>query len=376
MTEHALPAPMRPLKKWLFGALAAALGTLIALLLAEGVLQIVYGPVAHEITNAHPILHHFSGNNPSTNSFGFYDREYPAAKPHGSRRIMILGDSLVRRTYHELNFTQILEQTFQATPGYEGVEVWNCGIDSYSPALCYLLLKHKLLDLDPDTVVVCVFLGNDFNDDAVYQSQMVLDARGRPERCPPDAPSREARLIPGQVPIPFKNFLRYHSRLYRELSRGYNTLLHWLRFREGEWEKAAIGEDQTAPIGTLTVNISDSVFHILAQNLVFTDELLRERGIPWLAVLIPLHVEVNRLVEGGKRLDQYSEDGIRLADQNLEKLAAFLEEKRIPVLNLLPPFQASPSQPLFTIDSHFNEPGHRLAAELLYERLMSDKLLE
>lgn len=361
-------APMRPMKKWIFGALAVMLGTGLALFLAEAVLQLLYGPVAHEITNADPILHHFSGNNPDTNAFGFYDREYPAPKPPGRRRIMVLGDSLVRRTFHEKNFTKILEQKLQAAPGYEGAEVWNCGIDSYSPGLCYLLLKHKLLRLDPDRVVVCVFLGNDFNDDAVYQSQMVLDERGRPERCPPDAPSSEARLVTGQIPIPFKNFFRYHSRLYRELSRGYNTLLHGLRLREGGWEKAEIGPDQTAPIGTLTVTIRDEVFEILARNLVFTDELLRERGIPWLVMLIPLNVEVSREVEGGERLDSYSEEGIRTADRNLEKLAAFLKEKGIAMLNLLPVFKAH-EPPLYTLDSHFNEAGHNLAADLLFEKL-------
>lgn len=360
-------------KKRIFGALAAALGTLCALLLAEAVLQILFGPVSHEITNADPVLHHFSGNNPETNALGFYDREYPIQKPAGSRRIMVLGDSLVRRTFHEMNFTKILEHKLQAAPGYEGAEVWNCGIDSYSPGLCYLLLKHKLLGVDPDRVVVCVFLGNDFNDDAVYQSQMVLDGRGRPERCPPDAPTSEARLVAGQVPIPFKNFLRYHSRLYRELSRGYNTLLHWLRFREGEWEKAEIGPDQTAPIGTLTVKISEEVFQILARNLVFTDELLRERGIPWLVMLIPLNVEVSREVEGGERLDMYSEEGIRTADRNLEKLAAFLEKKGIAVLNLLPAFKAHTPQPLYTIDSHFNEAGHVLAADMLFQKLTGGK---
>lgn len=352
-----------------FTIIALICGGCFSLIFMEFILRFFLGPVSHEITNAHPIFHHFSGNNPDANSLGFYDREYAKEKPSGVYRIMILGDSLVRRSAGSANFPKLLENHLAETNTTTQIEVWNCGIDSYSPALEYLLLRHKLLECKPDLVIACIFMGNDFNDDAVYQAKMVFDESGKPLRCPPDGRDTESRLVPGQLRIPFKNYLRFHSRLYRELSRAYNQLLHQTGVRKGEWGKAQIDADQTAPIGTITVNITDAVFDILTQNVLRLNELLEEHHCAFWAMLIPLDAQVDGIPESPNPSAAAPREDLRIADQNETRLAAFLEERKIPTIDLLPWLKAKNTHPLYIPGSHFNEAGHHAVAEILYEEI-------
>lgn len=363
---------MKKLPWWktlLFLSLALSGGLAISLLLLEFALRIVYGPVSHEVTNAHPVLHHFSGNNPTVNSFGFYDIDYPEQKPPDTKRVMVLGDSLVRRNENGVNFTDVLEESIRHRVSSPRFEIWNCGIDSYSPALEYLLLRHNLIALQPDFVVVSVFMGNDFNDDAVYYAKMDFDEEGRPVRCLPDRESNEGNMIPGQLRIPFKNYLRYHSRLYREMSRVYNTVLHVAGVRRGEWGKAEIDVDRTAPIGTLAINISDRLFDLLTGSLLHIQDLLSERQIPWMVLIIPLDAQVSppKAVEESRLV--YREEAIAKIDENQKKLTAFCVEHRIEAIDLLPLLREIEHQPLYISGSHFNETGHRIVAEILFEAI-------
>ncbi|MFH1740106.1 MAG: hypothetical protein ABIH23_13945 [bacterium] len=358
-------------KKLLFVGVSVFFGGALGLFALELILRVWIGPISNEITNVHPVLHHFTGNNPNTNRFGFYDKDYPEIKPDGTIRVMVIGDSLVRRGAAGENFTDLLENQFREQSSDQTVEVWNCGVDSYSPALEYLLLRHKLIDLKPDFVVACFFMGNDFNDDAVYEAKMEFDDMGKPLRCSPDKKVSETQMVSGQLRIPFKNYLRTHSRLYRELSKAYNTVLHWTGIRQGEWGKAKIDVGRSAPIGTLTINVSDALIQLVSRNFLFMKELLDEHNIPWLVVLIPLDAQVNREVDGKLESSAFRDEDVDVANKNEEELKAALEENGISVLDLLPILLEYKDQPVYILGSHFSENGHRAVAETLFERLSS-----
>jgi len=365
-----VPRRMATWKKVLFIGLSVCLGLGVGLILLEISLRIILGPVSHEITNADPILHHFTGNNPGINSFGFYDKEYPQEKGTDTFRIMILGDSLVRRGDGGVNFVDVLENRFaRESSGSRTVEVWNCGIDSYSPALEYLLIRHRLADLQPDLVVSCVFMGNDFNDDAVYEAKMEYDESGKPIRCVPDKAVKDSTLVPGQIPLPFKNYLRTHSRLYRELSTVYNFFLHVVGLRRGEWGKAKIEVDRPAPIGTLTLNITDNHLNLMLRNIRLTKDLLAQQGCRFLVVLIPIDIQVDaEAIRDGERSAFRPED-IDVANQNETRLKAALEQEQIEVLDLLPQLIERKSGRLYIIGSHFSALGHETVAEILFPEL-------
>ncbi len=89
------------------------------------------------------------------NSRGDYDTE-PAASP--GRRVVTVGDSF---SYGVVpwprHFTTVAEERL------DGVDVYNMGRPTLGPREYLHLVEHEVPDLDPDVVVVNVFVGNDVN---------------------------------------------------------------------------------------------------------------------------------------------------------------------------------------------------------------------
>ncbi len=120
-----------------------------------------------------------------TNSRSFVeDREIPAIKPQGVYRIFYVGDSnvqglvdfpdkMVRRVEAELNRAP--------PPGITRFEVVNAGTSSYSPYPYFALIKHVILGLSPDLIVVNVDM-TDCANDALYRRFAVYDAEGTLDR--------------------------------------------------------------------------------------------------------------------------------------------------------------------------------------------------
>ncbi len=95
------------------------------------------------------------------NSHGFRDVEHQQAKPKETFRILGLGDSFAFGVVpYPDNFLTLLEQELDADPG--DVEVINMGIPSIGIADYFSLLVNEGMRLDPDLVLLCFYLGNDF----------------------------------------------------------------------------------------------------------------------------------------------------------------------------------------------------------------------
>jgi hypothetical protein len=106
----------------------------------------------------------FAGVPARINSFGFRDnREYSLAKPPGTFRILVLGDSVTfgHGALYETTYPYLLEQQLRAWRPDVKWEVWNLGVPGYNTAqeLAYLHLVEERYA--PDLVVVG-FFPNDF----------------------------------------------------------------------------------------------------------------------------------------------------------------------------------------------------------------------
>ncbi len=108
------------------------------------------------------------------NSQGFLDREHTLPKPLGTLRIAFLGNSYVEadQVAQEKKFLSLLEQVLSACPGAHGkhIETLNFGIDAYSTAQDFILLRQKVLAYQPDVVVLVFFPGNDVQSNTVAWS--------------------------------------------------------------------------------------------------------------------------------------------------------------------------------------------------------------
>ena len=136
-----------------------------------------------------PYLHQY-------NSEGWietYDVEL--SKPADVYRIFYVGDSFVEGT---APMSDSLPSLVETGLGREArrrgsalrYEVINTGTSSYSPLLYYLLIQFKLLDYDPDLIVINVDMTDDF-DDWKYRRTAIFDEAGRPLASPPRDVARD-----------------------------------------------------------------------------------------------------------------------------------------------------------------------------------------
>ncbi len=109
----------------------------------------------------------------SINSKGLRDGDYPYAKPSGTRRVLILGDSYTwgYGVSDDDIYTEILEGKLRKHGSWE---VLNAGVSGWGTDQQYLFLKNEGFRYAPDIVIVSFFFGNDFREISASQ-QYQLD---------------------------------------------------------------------------------------------------------------------------------------------------------------------------------------------------------
>jgi hypothetical protein len=104
------------------------------------------------------------------NSLGYRDSEHEIAKPAGTYRIAVLGDSFAeaRQVAQEDAFWSLLGHDLGTCPGLGGkkVEVLNFGVGGYGTAQELLTLRKDALRFSPDLVLLAFYPGNDFEDNS------------------------------------------------------------------------------------------------------------------------------------------------------------------------------------------------------------------
>lgn len=109
------------------------------------------------------------------NADGMRDRERAVAKPAGTFRVALLGDSFVQAVQVDLDSTMgaVLERRLSGGMGRD-IEVLNFGVASYGTAQEFLTLRHRVWKYAPDVVVLAVFTGNDIQDNSRVLSRVPL----------------------------------------------------------------------------------------------------------------------------------------------------------------------------------------------------------
>jgi hypothetical protein len=104
------------------------------------------------------------------NSEGLRDREHSRQKPPNTFRIALLGDSYAEalQVPLEATFWRVLEERLRSCPavGGRGVEVINFGVSGYGTAQELLTLREKVWDYAPDLVLLAVTTNNDITDNS------------------------------------------------------------------------------------------------------------------------------------------------------------------------------------------------------------------
>ena len=96
-------------------------------------------------------------NTIQTNSLGFRDH---APSDNKKNKLMVLGDSFVSNVSVKDDevFTEVMENRLKDT------DVLNFGVNAYSEVQEYLLLQKWIDVINPDVIILMVYLENDFSD--------------------------------------------------------------------------------------------------------------------------------------------------------------------------------------------------------------------
>jgi hypothetical protein len=305
------------------------------------------------------------------NSRGLRGVERPYAKPPGTVRVLVLGDSFTEAhsVSHEKRFTTLLESMLLDMVGRRGgIEVLNGGTDGYSTDQELLFFLEEGRKYRPDVVLLMLYPENDVYDNVVASEQVSRK------------PKPQFALVNGSLQLTHKplpppgtgggherrrgNFLN-HLAFYRflQLSLRYPLVVFGKRMPE-QFSVWRIEENETFREAWLLTG---------ALLAAFADAVRKENAKLVVCVL-PSRIQVSR-EDWRSFVSTY-----RLAETewNLEKtttrLGKICREARLRCLDLLSDFrQVSDSARLFySIDRHLHPRGHRLVAERLRDYLMKE----
>lgn len=336
----------------------------------------------------HPTLHHALVPNSqctyrskewsvkfTVNSLGLRDREYTRQTPQGTARIIVVGDSFTEGfgVSEQDNFSSKLAVLLNTTAD-KPIEVLNAGVMGYSPTLEYLALKHKLLNLKPDIVILAFDL-TDFHDEYVRnrqlaQTETVLtdnNIQWPYEDYPTDTQIEEFRNpIPRSLGIWWQRHIVFSklavSRIKYLLNIHQNPRSH-----VGNPEK-----DLFLIVRDVPESLYQELLNSPKQALLLIHQLLMEHNIPLLVVLYPHSYQADPMEWNEGRALHGFEANKSYSTKPQEDLATFLRQNNIQVLNTIPVFQNANRFPLyFPFDGHLNPNGHQLLASELANYLQS-----
>ena len=304
------------------------------------------------------------------------DADLPVAKPPGTKRILVLGDSQTEGIVdNRETYASRIEYDLDAADSAK-VEVLNAGTSGYSPLLEYLWLRERGIPLQPDLVVLALYVGNDIAELGAHEANF---GGFGPSVLLPSLERRNGSwhlYAPGALRGPFGRIdwlletqLQTYALLRRifprpdphpgsPMHRIISTCAGCLQTLWQAWmakgDPGGLGED----------------FERLAYVLGETKAAARRLGIPLVVAVIPTRAEVERQIP---ELLGMSYDAAGFDDEIRRRIIASCEAQGIAVIDLLPPLRSAFEQekkPLYwLLDWHLNVRGHAVVADYLAPRL-------
>ncbi len=335
------------------------------------------------------------------NSDGQRDREHAKTKPPDTVRIAVLGDSFAEAMHvpMEQTFWSLLERKLEECHAYPGkhVEVMNFGVSGYGTAQELMTLRQKVWDYSPDLVLLTFTTYNDVYDNsrALSKTQDVPYFTYRNGELVYDASFRDSSAY------------QWHDSKLSKLGRWFDDhlrlvqLVHYAqtvgKLRLTEWRGR-----RTAPVAPTQTGTSE-------KRAALTAEEIGMENMTYLEPSDDSWKEAWRVTEGliKQMSDEVSQRGVRfmvvtlsnaiqvypdpVVRQNFMKhigtstvfypnlrLKDFGQRQQIDFLDLAEPMQAYADQNHVFLhgfgsdlggNAHWNQSGHRLAADLIAQKL-------
>ena len=282
----------------------------------------------------------------------------PGPKARGEVRVLGVGDSFVSafNVEEEKTFLSVAKTELRRLLPRTPVEVINAGTPNYGTWHELRLLRRLAPRLEPDTAVLCVYVGNDLENN----------------RSPRQAIVRDGLLVERQrqggiLPYPLRSWLQQNSMAYVFLWNAWNQVRPWF------------GKEESDPLRGDKDLFSPRPPPYVEEGYRASDELIREfaaetasRGIHTLVVLIPMEFQVYPgRFETMVRKQGEDPSGFDLTLPS-SRWAGLAEAAGLPVLDLLPVLRDRSSGPYLymSLDGHLTVEGNRLAGEAIARALL------
>lgn len=317
----------------------------------------------------------------TSNARGWHDVEHAEAKGPGVERVLVLGDSYVeaRHVARDSTFARLLERRLRERSGDEApagaprsIEVIALGRRGWAQGEELAALEREGLAYDPDLVILC-FLG--FNDVSGNSAELRARGKQQEETLLAKRPG-QARVSLASLPwlvVPASHLNRALSYRLALLSARFEPALHSDRPPES-----------TIPVDYLVFcDIDDPEWR---QAWAQTESLvvaIRDRveaaGARFLLVSLPMP---QQSVEDGVAQLTRAYPALAQLKPDLERpdslLAGITTRHAIERLALAPSFRdrarRANERLHFPVNGHWNEAGHRFAAELIGDYLIAKGL--
>jgi lysophospholipase L1-like esterase len=296
------------------------------------------------------------------NRAGVRDDEELGPKDRDSVRILVLGDSLVLSVQVPFaqTFTEQLERHLNGGRSPDrgvSVRVVNAGVQGYGPVEELLLFRRIVTDVQPDLVLVTVFVGNDAEEALTSQVKLSNDR-------------------------PYVEALRESiaNRLRRTVRRS--MVLQVLRLRvvaaTSRFRSTPVAPEPPLPsyarnpVPRITRGIE-----LTRDALAQLAEEARRAGARTGILLMPARFQVDDGDYGRLREIVARAGGELQRDAASERFAAALGELGLPMLDLLPALRQAPTGPdlFFQENVHLTLRGHAVVAEALARFVREQRLL-
>jgi hypothetical protein len=350
------------------------------------------------------------------NSDGLRDREHAKSKPAGTLRIAVVGDSYAEafQVEREKAFWSVLEGGLRGCPALRGreVEVVNFGVSGYGTAQQLLTLREKVWAYSPDVVLLAVTTNNDVLDNSralklteeipyfvLEGGRLVLDdsfKRTAAFRLRNSALNRLGRWLRAR--------LRFVQAVHEGQRAVKSRLDAWRERRRSAKEKEKKGADVNGGGKTAGAAQADVATHagdapaeeLGTANVIYrepADDTWRDAWLVTERLLAEMNAEVKSrgarfyVVTLSNGIQVFPDPAAREAfRQRVGSPDLFYPERRFrslgeregfPVYNLAPDLQAYADRNKIFLhgfgaqrgNGHWNEDGHRVAGEMLTQKL-------
>ena len=311
-----------------------------------------------------------------TNSLGFRDNSPPLDKDN-YKKILVMGDSFVSNISVNDNevFTEVMERQLNNTA------VLNFGVNGYGQVQEYLLLKIWLDEINPDLIILMIYIRNDFNDNIggywLYPRPFVSwDEKNSdlifhpPPKYRPDKESS------------YDLFLKFFrkSHFFEFFNKKFDFLIRKYFYANRSESNPSLYKAPELYLCRLQPSEDTKLMYLIMEALLMRiADYADEREVPLVFALAPSIIQVEDKLWLTTILDKSEEPENYKRSLPNDKLMQFAEKNNLLMIDLLPILQSKSSNGKKCYNSkeqHWNSEGNCAVANALIDYLKAMKLFK